>query len=134
VSTGRSGILYALADADDGWHARAVAWLDAERELLAVPVTVLPEVCYLLATRLSTEAEARFVSSVAAGELAVEPLGSKDLGRIGEMLTRYPQIGFVDASLVVMAERLGTTRLATTDRRHFGAIRPRHTRSFELVP
>ena len=50
------GVLYALADEDDRWHAKAVAWLDAESELLAVPVTVLPEVCYLLATRLSFEA------------------------------------------------------------------------------
>jgi predicted nucleic acid-binding protein len=129
-----TGILYALADADDRWHARAVAWLDHERELLAVPVTVLPEVCYLLATRLSAEAEHRFVAALAAGELAVEPLVSADLRRVPDVLKRYPAIGFVDASIVVMAERLRTTRLATTDRRHFAAVRLRHVSSFELVP
>ena len=129
-----TGVLYALADEDDRWHAKAVAWLDAESELLAVPVTVLPEVCYLLATRLSVEAEGRFIASLVARDLAVEPLMAADLARVPRILERHPEIGFVDASIVAIAERLRAVRLATTDRRHFGAVRPRHVRAFELVP
>jgi hypothetical protein len=33
-------------------------------------------------------------------------------------------IGLTDASLVVLAERLGTTDIATLDERHFRTLRP----------
>ena len=49
-------------------------------------------------------------------------------------MRRYPEIGFVDASLVAVAERLKIDTIATTDRRHFQIIRPKHTRAFNLVP
>ena len=52
-----TGVLYALADRDDAWHARALEWLDGERDVLAVPVSVLPEVCYLLDARLGPRRE-----------------------------------------------------------------------------
>ena len=35
---------------------------------------------------------------------------------------------------LVIAERLGVTRIATLDRRHFGVVRPNHTPAFELIP
>ena len=129
-----TGVLYALADADDGWHERAVAWLDGERDVLAVPVTVLPEVCHLLATRLGPRQEGRFVESVAKGEIAVEPLTRADLTRAAAILQKEPALGFVDASMVAMAERLGVRRIATTDRRHFGPIRLAGGVRLELLP
>jgi predicted nucleic acid-binding protein len=43
-------------------------------------------------------------------------------------------LGLVDASIVAIAERLKVRVLATTDRRHFGAVRPRHVERFTLVP
>jgi len=51
------------------------------------------------------------------------------------LLTRStPPLGIVDASIVALCERLGETKLATLDRRHLGAIRPRHCDAFELLP
>jgi predicted nucleic acid-binding protein len=129
-----TGVLYALADRDDAWHKRCRRLLASANDLLLVPVTVLPEVCYLLHARLGPLAERRFLASVAAGELAVEDLGDSDTRRCVEILERYPAIGFVDASIVAMAERLGLSTIATTDRRHFGALRPRHVAAFRLVP
>jgi predicted nucleic acid-binding protein len=41
---------------------------------------------------------------------------------------------YVDATVVAMAERLGSVRLYTLDRRDFGIIRPRHVASLELLP
>jgi uncharacterized protein len=129
-----TGILYALADEDDEWHERAVEWLEALREPLAVPVTVLPEVCYLLHARLGRAAERQFVSAIEAGELPVEPMAKPDWARVVALLELYPALGFVDVSLVAMAERLGIRRLATTDRRHFRAVRPAHVERFVLLP
>jgi predicted nucleic acid-binding protein len=129
-----TGILYALADADDRWHQAANAWLEDVSELLIVSVTALPEVAYLLHTRLGAAAELAFVQSLAGGELEVEDLRRADLVRSAEVMRRYPEIGLVDASIVAMAERLKIDTIATTDRRHFESIRPKHTKAFKLVP
>ena len=129
-----TGILYALADEDDAWHERAVEWLDGYADVLAAPVTVLPEVCYLLSTRLGARAERAFVESLARSELAVESLEPKDLDRTARLLADRPELGFVDASVIAVAERLGIRRLATTDRRHFGGIRLLRGHRFELLP
>jgi uncharacterized protein len=129
-----TGILYALADRSDQWHETCVAFLAAERERLLTPVTVLPEVTYLLQTRLGSGAERAFVRSLAARELDVEPLKDRDVLRAAEILEAFPAIGFVDATVVAIAERLKLTRLATTDRRHFARISPNHVAAFELVP
>jgi predicted nucleic acid-binding protein len=129
-----TGVLYALADADDGWHERSRRWLEDLRELVLAPVTVLPEVAYLLQTRLGSAVERRFVRSLATGELDVEPLESTDIQRAFELTRRYPDLGFVDLSMVAMAERLKVTTLATTDRRHLSRVTPKHVASFTLVP
>ena len=58
----------------------------------------------------------------------------RDWRRIEELMGEYEAIGMVDASVVAVAERLKLTSIATTDRRHFGAVRPKHAERFTLVP
>ena len=129
-----TGILYALADADDAWHDRARAWIERHTDLLVVPVSVLPEVTYLLQTRLGSAIELAFAESVAAGELEIEGLRQADFDRCCDVMKEYPEVGFVDASLVAIAERLKARAIATTDRRHFATVAPKHMTRFELVP
>jgi predicted nucleic acid-binding protein len=43
-------------------------------------------------------------------------------------------LGGTDASVVTLAERLGTDVVITLDRRHFAVVRPAHVDAFELVP
>jgi predicted nucleic acid-binding protein len=129
-----TGIVYALADADDAWHARARDYLSAHPDVLLVPITVVPEITYLLHARLGSAAERRFVAAVAAGEVAVENLTPADLRRCVSLLERYPKVGFVDASVVAVAERLRLRTIATTDHRDFTLMRPAHLPAFELVP
>ncbi|NIN09881.1 MAG: PIN domain-containing protein [Gemmatimonadales bacterium] len=132
-----SGAIYALIDQSDRWHRRVTAWWRAARRAVLLPVTVLPEIAYLLHTRIGADAEEAFARALAAGELPVEPLEvGADVARAAELLAIYrdQDIGLVDATIVALAERLGITEILTTDRRHFGVIRPRHTREFVLVP
>jgi uncharacterized protein len=42
--------------------------------------------------------------------------------------------GFVDASVIATCETLGETKVATLDRRHFTAVRPRHCDALTLLP
>jgi predicted nucleic acid-binding protein len=129
-----TGVIYALADRHDSWHERVRAYLETVIEPLVVPVTVIPEATYLIQTKLGSQAERAFVRSLTTHELDIEPLQQTDVKRAAAVLEKYPEIGFVDASVVAMAERLKLQRIATTDRRHFGPIRPTHIKAFELVP
>jgi predicted nucleic acid-binding protein len=131
-----TGALYALVDRTDPWHDRVRAWWQAQREPVAVPATVVPEVSYLLGKWLGPRAEFDVVATLSQGDIPIEPLESADITRARDIMAAYldTPIGFVDASIVAMAERLGVIRILTTDRRHFGLVRPRHLPAFELVP
>lgn len=123
-------------DRTDRWHAPVLAWWQAAPRDVLLPVTVLPEIAYLVHTRIGLEAEEEFVRAVAGGEFETEPLEPEDCARAADLLNVYRDLalGFVDASLVAMAERLGIERVLTTDRRHFSVVRPRHVERLRLEP
>ena len=129
-----TGVLYALADRRDAWHARVKRYLESTPGSMLAPVTILPEVAYLLRHRIGSHAERLFVASLSKGELAVEELTSRDWKRTEELMSRYDILGMVDASVVAVAERLKLSTLATTDRRDFGIVRPTHVDRLTLVP
>jgi len=93
-------------------------------------------VSYLLPTRIGPAAEQAFLGAVMAGEFSTESLEPSDVVRAAELMREYadPPLGFVDAMVAAIAERLGFREILTTDRRHFGVIRPRHTGAFVLLP
>ncbi len=131
-----TGFLYAMADLDDAWHEPVKAFLENITDSLVIPVTVLPEICYLLNAHLNQESERKLIASIIQGELRIENLIAEDYRRSLQLLESYPNvnIGFVDASMVAISERLKINRILTTDRKHFSIIRPRHCRAFELLP
>lgn len=110
-------------------------WSGAPRDV-RLPVTVLPEITHLLQHRIGPHAEEAFVRAVADGEFEIESLDDADLLRAADLLGVYQDapLGFVDASLVAMAERLEVTTLLTTDRRHFALVRPQHVAALRLAP
>lgn len=101
-----------------------------------VPALVITEVAYLIASRLGTNAEVRFLGDLAAGAFAVEPVDPSDWLRIAELVSQYRNLplGTVDASVIATAERLGIVEVATVDSRHFTIVRPRHVEAFLLLP
>ena len=131
-----AGPLYAYVDADDAHHAASLELLETHPGPLLVPMLVITEVAYLLATRLGPGAEVRFLGDLAAGNLIPEPVDAADWLRIARLVAQYDDLplGTVDASVVAAAERLEITEIATMDRRHFSVVRPTHTVAFELLP
>ena len=131
-----TGPLIAYADRTDRPHLEVVPFFESPEDLLIVPVTVIPEACYFFETYLGVRAEATFVGSLASGELSVEHVAAEDLARCVQLLLEYADnpIGFVDASIVAIAERLNISTILTLDHRHFGAVRPKHIAGFRLVP
>lgn len=131
-----AGPLYAYVDADDRHHRACLELLLEHPGPLIVPTLVVTEVAYLIGTRLGAGAEVRFLGDLASGDLTVEPVAAGDWLRIAELVHGYRDLplGTVDASVVVAAERLGITTVATLDRRHFGVVRPAHCDGFSLLP
>lgn len=77
-----------------------------------------------------------FLRDVHRGAFAVEDLSEGDYTRVDELLVSYADLGlgFVDASVLTVVERLGEMRVATLDRRHFSVVRLNHTNELELLP
>lgn len=134
-----TGPLVAAADRADKHHhicADLLANLIERRERLIVPVPVTVEVCWLLEKYQGPEAEASFLDLVATGTFEPTPLGRADIARMAELIRQYSDwpLGAVDASVVTVAENHGVRQIATLDRRHFTAIRPRNVSAFTLIP
>ena len=101
-----------------------------------IPAPVLTEVAYFMNLRLRSEVLTEFLRNIAAGDYAIEDLLTEDYARAADICERYAdaRIGFVDAAVLSVVERLGETKLATLDHRHFGLLRPRHVEALELLP
>jgi predicted nucleic acid-binding protein len=131
-----TSFLFALTDQGDRNHQRVLTVAQSVNEPLVPPVVVLPEICYLIASRLGHQAMRRFVSSVTPETIQVESVTTEDLVRVHQILAQYAdnQLDFTDAAIVAIAERLNITRVYTLDRRDFSIIRPNHCDYFELLP
>jgi uncharacterized protein len=129
-----TGPLYAALDLDDDDHEASVTALGRSEVRLVIPMLVVAEVSYLAATRLGSEAEAKFVAGLS--ELDVDGPPAQEWTRIAELIRRYKNfpLGATDASVVALAERLGTPHVITLDRRHFQAVRPTHCETLQLLP
>ncbi|HEX7172558.1 MAG TPA: PIN domain-containing protein [Candidatus Limnocylindria bacterium] len=128
-----SGVLYALVDAGDTFHAECLEAIGAEQETIVVPTATIPEVCTLIASRLGSENETAFVRHLVDSDWRLESLANGDLDRVVGMMAEH-EIGFADAAVATIAERMNATRIYTLDRRHFERVRPRHVARFELLP
>jgi len=131
-----TGPLVATADIDDADHASCRDLLEGDAGPLVTTALVIAETAYLIDRQIGPEAEATLYDSILDGSLRVEELEAGDWARVQELVTTYAdlRLGGTDASLVAVAERLGGSRVATLNRRHFSVVRPRHVDAFELLP
>ncbi len=131
-----TGPLYAALDRSDADHAACRALIENAKEPLVVPSPVLVEVDYWIGQRLHPGVLVALLADIEAGGYVVADLKPSDYARVRELCDRYADadIGFVDASVLAIVERLDEPKLATLDRRHFGLLRPRHRETIELLP
>ncbi len=131
-----AGPVLADMDAADAHHDVCSALIRATRERRVIPAPVLPEIDHLARRQLGPDSMLALLRDVRRGSYEVEDLLPTDYERVEELLRTYRDlgVGFVDAAVLTIVERLGETKLATLDRRHFSVMRPRHRASLELVP
>ena len=131
-----TGPLYASLDRSDADHAACRALIEGADEPLVIPAPVLVEVDYWIHRHLHPGALVALLADIEAGAYTVVDLVAADYTRVRELCDRYADadIGFVDAAVLAIVERLNEPKLATLDRRHFALLRPRHRESIELLP
>jgi len=131
-----TGPLYASLDRRDAGHAACRRLIETAREPLVIPAPVLVEADYWIHARLHPGVLLALLDDITAGAYRVEEVQPQDYHRIRELCDRYADadIGFVDAAVLAVVERLNEPKLATLDHRHFGTMRPRHVEALTLLP
>jgi len=110
--------------------------LETIDEQVIVPSPVIVEMDWLAGQRLHPDAFLSFLADIEEGRLGIVDLETHDYRRVSELLDRYRDLplGFVDAAVLAVVERLRETKLATLDHRHFTIVRPRHVPALRLIP
>ncbi len=119
-----TGAVIALVDADDRHHESVRQLFEQNPDEWVLPWAILPEVDYLLATRVGARAQSAFLDDLAAGAFAVEWGDQADVQRANSLCDQYADLkmGLVDGVVIGVAERLEATAIATLDLRHFGVV------------
>jgi predicted nucleic acid-binding protein len=130
-----TGPIVAAMNRGDPNHQRCAAMLAGGGDFV-VPGPVLVEVDYWLGKLVGPQAWAGFVDDIVTGAYRVIHPSEADLARAAELGLAYSdlRLGFVDAAVIALCERLGETRVATLDHRHFAVVRPRHCPHLTLLP
>lgn len=128
--------LVAQVDAGDPDHEAMVQVLTQEPSELVVPSFVACEADHLILHRFGIEAELAFLRDLATGAFTIAEVQPRDLTAVSDLAERYRdlELGLADASIVVLAERLDTVRVLTTDHRHFRAVTPLQGGTFTVLP
>jgi len=131
-----TGPLYASLDRADPHHRACRALIETSEETLVIPAPVLVEVDFWIDKRLDSGVLLALLADIEAGAYAVENLHPSDYTRVRQICDRHSDVGvgFVDAAVVAIVERLDEPKLATLDHHHFAAIRPRHLDALTLLP
>lgn len=128
-----SGII-AFLDRDDQYHLQAVNIV--KNYQIYVPVTVLPEVDYLVTKYLGERVARSFIEDLAEGCFNYLEISLENINKATKLMARYQDLplGFVDASLIILAEYNQIKQILTLDRRHFNLIQSDKMNYFEILP
>ncbi|MCD6727696.1 MAG: PIN domain-containing protein [Solirubrobacteraceae bacterium] len=127
-----TSLALAVYDADDDLHAIAAAWLaSVDDELVTTPLTIA-ELDHHLG-RLSRDALEAFYDDLDRGAWIVR-WWADAMAESVAIARRRPDVGLADASLVALARRMRTDRIATFDHHHFRTLTTDDGRPLVLLP
>jgi predicted nucleic acid-binding protein len=89
---------------------------------------------YFLGRYIGLPAQLDFYGELSGGHYLPAELSDAGYRRVLQLNQQYRdlRLGFVDAAVIAIAEELGVGRIATLDRRHFGAVQAKI--KLELFP
>ncbi len=119
-----TGAVLALIDSDDRHHEPLRRAFEDAPDDWVLPWAILPEVDYIVASRLGEAVARAFRADLANGLFTVEWDGGADMPRAAELDEQYADLdlGLVDTVVMAMAERLGARAIVTLDLRDFESV------------
>jgi hypothetical protein len=128
-----TGALVSLLDGRQQHHRNCVDFFDGWRGPVVSTEAVLTEATHLLGR--TPGGHAACLDFFLAGAAVLVPSGVETLRRCRELMAKYDDLpmDYADATLVVIAEELGTTKVFTTDR-DFEVYRAGGRKHFEILP
>jgi uncharacterized protein len=118
-----TSVAVAFMNRRDEDHERVVAWIETVGEDLFTTPLIVAEVDHLVSRGGGPDAALAFYDDLASGSYVVEWWPEAMVETV-KAARGHTDIGLADASLLALAARLETTRIATLDERHFRAVRP----------
>lgn len=111
-----AGPVIALFDKNDAWHERVINFLKNFDGTLLTTWPVITEISHLLS--FNTQVQLDFLTWLDRGGVNIADIRQPQLNRILRLSEKYADLpmDLADASLVVVAEELGLTRIITIDR------------------
>ena len=127
--------ILALSDTRHHLHKAIKNLVLKKEDIYIIPSTVIVEVCQLLKYRFGSMVELKFLEEINKSNFIMETIQLADISRIMEILVKHRDfhVGYVDASIVAVAERLGTNKILTLDKKHFNGLIPSGFAYFELL-
>lgn len=124
-----TGPLVALFLQRDDYHEPCKKLLESSRVTLFTTWPVITEACHFL----GQAGKRALLTFIRRGGVHVQSLSVDDLGRLDELLGRYAQMDFADATIVLLAEKSGVRDVFTIDRRDFESYRTRAGKQLRLI-
>jgi len=118
-----TSVVVAFMNRRDDDHERVAVWMETLREDLFTTPLIIAEIDHLVSRAGGKEAALAFYEDLESGAYAVE-WWPEAVAETVKAATEHQGLGLSDASLLTLASRLGTTRVATLDERHFRAVKP----------
>jgi len=128
--------LLAYFDTAEPDHQAVAHTINTSDEPLIVSPYVVAELDYLVATRISVDAELAALDELTTGAWDLPAVGTAELRQAAAVIRKYRDqcIGVTDASNVILAAQHHTRTICTLDHRHFTVLRPLTGGRFTLVP
>jgi predicted nucleic acid-binding protein len=106
-----TGVVYAVLDRRDAAHVACRRLVEDADELLVIPSPTLAEIDYLLSMRGHPGAFVRLLGDILDGAYAIADPTLAEYERVRFLCDKYSDsdIGFVDAAVLAVVERLGKT-------------------------
>lgn len=129
-----TGALVALLDKSEKNHQRCLSFLKDFRGRLLTTEPVLTEALYLLGP--SVQNQKTCIDFILKGGAILISQSSESLSRCLALMEKYSDVpmDFADATLVALAEEIGTDEIFTLDKKGFLTYRLKGKIAFKIYP
>jgi len=131
-----TSFLLALVFPEDKNHYAAQRAMNNLNKTRIIPMPVLPEVFYMVATRMHYKGAIRAFMIARSNLFQFVELTSVDMSRMQIIMEQYAdnEFDFVDTAIMALSERLNVAEIYSFDQRDFRVFRPVHRPYLRILP